>query len=125
VAPFFPAESGNPFHFVGHALVGFVSNADANRQVVVDFEVLADDASAQALLGEVGRQVGATVNGGVTCQKPRGQSQGIEYCQERVANVVIVAAPDTRETLAQQTTDTAIFLSRAESYLSRVKATLG
>jgi hypothetical protein len=126
-APFFPAlprETAASLHFVGHALVGFKSIAQPSREIVVDFEVFADDAGAQALLtAQADVQSRVTVNGGLMCEKAT--DQGFVDCQQRFGNVVIVVAPDSHASPTQQVDDAAAFLTLAQTHVTRVKATLG
>lgn len=124
-APFLPAEPGDPFHFVGHALIGFQSTTQPSRQLVLDFEVLGDNQGAEALVAAVNSGSGAASNGGVNCTLPSAQTLRIGYCQQRVDNTVIVAAPDAQLSYAQQVADTDTFLAHAQTYLSRVKVTIG
>ena len=124
-APFMPAFAGgsaNPYHYVGHAFIVFESTAQASRQMAVDYEVFADDASAKRLLAQLAASSGFSQQGDLTCRTPSAGSPTSTDCELQAGNVVIVGSPNEDVSTAQQVADVAAFLTRAQTQLVRVRA---
>ena len=128
MAAFLRIESGNPFGFVGHAFFAFKSSGPSAREVILDIEVMADDAGAATAQSNLSTSAGSRsvgtgqLGGPLVCSPPPRGAVGYGFCALQIRNVVFVTAPDHGSRAAEQITDIVTFISLAETYVDVLEA---